>query len=259
MNEPEQNQQTKSDERRDDAGAAPVPSSSADNTERPAQKPAYGQYNQPEYGAMSSQYPAGYNPYVYGAPEPEPKPQSDDGQQNPQIRNAQYGQRNGQPYNRQFPNQPYGQPYGNQQPGNQNQWAGQPNAGQWNSGYPNPQNGSRQPYNPNYPGGINLDDPRQNPWYGHWDSYAIISFIFALFLPVPVLSAIMGAVSMWRTKKLHMKGYWLGFAAVVINVLYTITVIWLTVHGMSTTDLYNEMMQYMLGNGGGNGSDSITA
>ena len=28
---------------------------------------------------------------------------------------------------------------------------------------------------------IDLNDPNQNPLYGHWDSYAIISFILALF------------------------------------------------------------------------------
>ena len=44
------------------------------------------------------------------------------------------------------------------------------------------------------------NDPSQNPLYGHWDSYAIISFVFALFLPVPVIPAVMGAIAMWRTK-----------------------------------------------------------
>lgn len=107
---------------------------------------------------------------------------------------------------------------------------------------------------------INPNDPSQNPLYGHWDSYAIISFVFALFLPVPVIPAVMGAIAMWRTKKLHMKGYALGVAALIINVLYTIAVIWMTVHGISTADLYNQMMQYMFGGSGQSGdSSSISA
>ena len=28
-------------------------------------KPKYGQYQQPEYGAMSGQYGPNYNPYIY--------------------------------------------------------------------------------------------------------------------------------------------------------------------------------------------------
>ena len=39
-------------------------------------KPKYGQYQQPEYGAMSGQYGPNYNPYIYGAPEPDTKKDS---------------------------------------------------------------------------------------------------------------------------------------------------------------------------------------
>ena len=102
--------------------------------------------------------------------------------------------------------------------------------------------------------------PARTPCTAIWDSYAIISFVFALFLPVPVIPAVMGAIAMWRTKKLHMKGYALGVAALIINVLYTIAVIWMTVHGISTADLYNQMMQYMFGGSGQSGdSSSISA
>ena len=59
------------------------------------------------------------------------------------------------------------------------------------------------PYLPN----LDLNDPRQNPAYGHWDAYAIMSLVLAVLMPVPVLPALVGAISMWRTKKLHMKGY----------------------------------------------------
>lgn len=33
--------------------------------------PEYGQYQKPAYGAMSGQYGPNYNPYIYGAPEPD--------------------------------------------------------------------------------------------------------------------------------------------------------------------------------------------
>lgn len=210
MNEPEQNQPINPDEGQEAAGAAPVSSSSSSDQ---SAQPEFGQYNQPEYGAMSNQYPANYNPYMYGAPD-QPKP-ADDAQQTAQRPQTNPYMQNGYPAN----------PY--QQPGI-------------------------------YP--INPNDPSQNPLYGHWDSYAIISFVFALFLPVPVIPAVMGAIAMWRTKKLHMKGYALGVAALIINVLYTIAVIWMTVHGISTADLYNQMMQYMFGGSGQSGdSSSISA
>ena len=203
MNEPEQNQPINPDEGQEAAGAAPVSSSSPSDQ---SAQPEFGQYNQPEYGAMSNQYPA--NPY-----------------------DASGRQQSGQPNGYQYgPNQ-----YGPSQYG--------PNPYQQPGIYP-----------------INPNDPSQNPLYGHWDSYAIISFVFALFLPVPVIPAVMGAIAMWRTKKLHMKGYALGVAALIINVLYTIAVIWMTVHGISTADLYNQMMQYMFGGSGQSGdSSSISA
>lgn len=107
---------------------------------------------------------------------------------------------------------------------------------------------------------LDLNDPRQNPAYGHWDAYAIMSLVLAVLMPVPVLPALVGAISMWRTKKLHMKGYGLALAAVIINVLYTLAVIWLAMHGLSVADLYNETLQYMLGGAGsGQGDESITA
>ena len=66
MNEPEQNQPINPDEGQEAAGAAPVSSSSPSDQ---SAQPEFGQYNQPEYGAMSNQYPANYNPYMYGAPD----------------------------------------------------------------------------------------------------------------------------------------------------------------------------------------------
>lgn len=229
MNEPEQYQPNNTDKRQETADAAPVSPSS--DAAAPSQ-PEYGQISQPEYGAMSSQLPVGYDPYVYGAPEPEPQPTDAVRQQNTQYQTGQYpsnGQQN-----------PYGaNPYG-----------------------PNPYDPNRYPQRGNMPYLPNLDlnDPRQNPAYGHWDAYAIMSLVFAVLMPVPVLPALVGAISMWRTKKLHMKGHGLALAAVIINVLYTLAVIWLAMHGLSVADLYNEALQNMFGGAGsGQGDESITA
>ena len=229
MNKPEQYQPNDTDERQETVEAAPVSSSS--DAAAPSQ-PEYGQISQPEYGAMSSQLPVGYDPYVYGAPEPELQPADAVRQQNTQYQTGQYpsnGQQN-----------PYGaNPYG-----------------------PNPYDPNRYPQRGNMPYLPNLDlnDPRQNPAYGHWDAYAIMSLVFAVLMPVPVLPALVGAISMWRTKKLHMKGHGLALAAVIINVLYTLAVIWLAMHGLSVADLYNEALQNMFGGAGsGQGDESINA
>ena len=240
MNEPEQYQPTNTDERQETADAAPVSSSS---DAAASSQPEYGQINQPEYGAMSSQLPAGYDPYVYGAPEPEPQPADAVQQQNMQYQTGQYpsnGQQPMPPYNANGQQNPYSaNPYG-PNPYDPNQY---------------PQQGN-MPYLPN----LDLNDPRQNPAYGHWDAYAIMSLVLAVLMPVPVLPALVGAISMWRTKKLHMKGYGLALAAVIINVLYTLAVIWLAMHGLSVADLYNETLQNMLGGAGsGQGDESIAA
>ena len=113
MNEPEQNQPINPDEGQEAAGAAPVSSSSSSDQ---SAQPEFGQYNQPEYGAMSNQYPANYNPYMYGAPE-QPKPE-DDAQQTAQRPQTNPYMQNGYPANpydasgRQQSGQPNGYQYG---------------------------------------------------------------------------------------------------------------------------------------------------
>ena len=123
--------------------------------------------------------------------------------------------------------------------------------------------GSSQPngqsQQPHYYNGIDLNDPNQNPLYGHWDSYAIISFVLAMFFPVPVLSALMGGVAMWRTRTFHMKGFGLALAAVVINVFYTLVVIWMALNGYDAMTLYQDILQQFTGSGTGPSSDSISA
>ena len=145
MNEPEQYQPTNTDERQETADAAPVSSSS---DAAASSQPEYGQINQPEYGAMSSQLPAGYDPYVYGAPEPEPQPADAVQQQNMQYQTGQYpsnGQQPMPPYNANGQRNPYGaNPYG-PNPYDPNQYPQQGNmmnqgyhqqGGMMNQGYP---------------------------------------------------------------------------------------------------------------------------
>ena len=59
-------------------------------------------------------------------------------------------------------------------------------------------------------------------------------------------------------KRQHMKGFGLAVAAVVINVLYTIAVIWMAFNGYDAMSLYQEALQQLTG-GTGSSSDSISA
>ena len=145
------------------------------------QQPEYGQTKQPQYGAMSGQYP-GYDPYLYGRPEPEQPANGGDAAQN----QAQQNPMGGQPYAGQPTNAQNGQPYAGQQGQPYNPYA-QPN--QYNPYGNQPQsNMPRIQY-------LNPDDPAQNPFYGHWDSYAIVAFICSLVFSVPVLPAVIGGLS----------------------------------------------------------------
>ena len=149
MNEPEQNQPINPDEGQEAAGAAPVSSSSSSSSSDQSAQPEFGQYNQPEYGAMSNQYPANYNPYMYGAPE-QPKP-ADDAQQTAQRPQTNPYMQNGYPAN------PY-DASGRQQ-------SGQPNGYQYGPNQYGPNQYGPNPYQQPgiYP--INPNDPSQNPLY----------------------------------------------------------------------------------------------
>lgn len=205
-------------------------------------QPEYGQTKQPQYGAMSGQYP-GYDPYLYGKPEPEQPANGVDAQNQ-----AQQNPMNGQPMNGQN-----GQPYAGQQPGQPyNPYAQQPN--QYNP------YGNQQPNMPRIQY-LNPDDPAQNPFYGHWDSYAIVAFVCSLVFSVPVLPAVIGGLSLVRTKRLHMKGRGLAIAAIIINVLTTLLQAYMLVRGINVNDLYSQMLNMYSGGGtgGGAGDGSISA
>ncbi|RSX51837.1 DUF4190 domain-containing protein [Bifidobacterium callimiconis] len=207
-----------------------------------ADQPEYGQYAQPEYGQMANQYP-GWNPYVYGAPEPDAKPEAQQEQ-------------SGNGYNGQTPQMPNADWSGNTG-GNGGSYSG----GSYNGGPQSPYSpyqSSPQPNRqPRYRNGINLDDPNQNPLYGRWDPAAIIAFGSAL-LSIPVLPVLLGAFAIWRTGLFHMKGRGLAIAAVVIGLLVTALDIYLIVTGMDAQQFILQL--YGLDSyGGTGGTDSGTS
>lgn len=261
------------------------------------------QSGQPEYGAMAGQYP-GYDPYLYGKPEPEQPTQPEQNQPGQPVAGA------GMPVGGQVPSAaqpaqpvqpqplqpqpgfnpyPYGAPEPEQptqpQPGNAYPQPGNGYPG--NYGQPGPQQFGPQQLAPQQPGyggygnghgqfpgqapaadghmprykfGIDVNDPRQNPLYGRWDLYAVLSFVFAVIFPLPVVPALMGALAMWRTRTFHMKGFPLALAAVIINVLFTIGYVWLIVNGLPTdmTQLLGNLSGGGSGgNGGGDGSVAV--
>ena len=208
------------------------------------------QDGRPEYGAMRSDYPA-YNPYVFGAPDPTPQESRQGTDPRQGVSSAQSGTAQSG-YNQQ---QPYGPPGSSGQPGWQYPQAGQP--------FQQPQNGQNgthpQPSRMSRRYGVDLDDPRQNPLYGHWDPYAIIAFVVSLlFSNMPILPAVIGILAMWRTKTFRMKGFGLALAAVIINVVTSLLVLWAMYNGMSLTDLVLQMYG-LSGTGGASGGDTQAA
>ena len=178
---------------------------------------------------MDNQFPQDYDPYTFGRPDPEPQP----------AQASQAGPTPAVPQPNQAPTQPWA--------GQQAQAPQAPGATQQGSKYPR------------YVNGIDMEDPNQNIFYGRWDAGAIIAFVFALFLPVPIMPAILGALSMRRTRIMRMKGYGLALAAVIINVLYTIAFVWLMINGVSMDDVMNQMLQSLNSSTSGGSGDSVQA
>ena len=197
--------------RRDDADAGHVvpsgagrPADSVPSAAVPRQ-PEYGQVRTPEYGALASAYPPGYDPYLYGRPD---SPRQDAGAS------------------------PTAQAAG-----------------------PSGAVTSDTPHRPEMFHGVDLADPRQNPLYGRWDSYAVLALVFAL-VGVPVLPAVMGGISLWRTRRFHMKGFGLAVAAIVVTVLITAVDLWMVMNGVSAETL----LQWATGqSSSGTPGDSISA
>ncbi|MFT8593811.1 MAG: DUF4190 domain-containing protein [Bifidobacterium sp.] len=211
----------------------------------------------PEYGAMASQYP-GWNPYVFGAPEPEQKAEAKPA---PAQSRQNQGLWAGNPYLRPGNGGSNGAP-GNGAPNNANQGGNGMNGDPRQGGAPNPQStqfGNDRNLNRRgmYPT-IDPNDPNQNPLYGRWDPYAILSFILALFFPFPFMPAIMGAISVYRTRFFHMRGKGLAIAAIVINLAYSALVIWMWINHIDASQLYQDIYSW-IGSTTGTSGSSVSA
>lgn len=241
------------------AGQKPAGSGARTTTGATDTPPAGG----PEYGAMRSQFPANYDPYQFGHADEPAKPAQQSAGDGRQEQNpfAMFGfGQDGTPGAQQGAPQPTGQapqqPY-SAAPGRGGQYPGYDPQ----EYYPQSPDGNPLPgqpgYVPNYYHGIDLNDPRSNPLYGRWDTSAIVSFVFALF-GLPILPAILGAVSIWRSRKFHMKGRGFAIAAVVIDVIITVVWAWMLINGVTSADVYQMLGNELYGAGGG-GSDSVSA
>ncbi|TPF96169.1 hypothetical protein EP30_08975 [Bifidobacterium sp. UTCIF-39] len=214
-------------------------------------QPEYGQYAQPEYGQMASRYP-GWNPYVYGAPEPDKSDGSEDqsGKSPDDMMNGADGNPGAGNGYSSWPGSP-------QSPDSDWRGAGQPQSPYRQ--YPQYPNGGRgNGYVPDYWNGIDMNDPNQNPLYGRWDSAAIVAFVSAL-ISIPVMPVILGAFSIWRTGRFHMKGRGLAVAAVIMGLLVTALDLYLMVTGMDPTQLVLQMygLDSTGGTGGTDGGTSV--
>ena len=244
MNEPSND--SRSDQRQGAQGqeaGAPAGTGNVSSVHSTPQAPEYGQRQDPEYGELATQYP-GWDPYVYGKPEPpqssEESQQSAKGDaraaagQSAMTGNAAGSQ---QPQPQQSQPQVFN-PY--QQPQNQN--ANQnPMGGNRGGG-----NGPRFQFQQ-----IDPNDPQQNPYYGRWDAMAVVAFVTSFF--IPLLPVFLGIGAMRRTKVLHMKGRGLAIAAVVISVAQLVIDFLLMLFGINTTDLLMQQMGYVPSGGSGSG------
>ncbi|MFT8703819.1 DUF4190 domain-containing protein [Bifidobacterium aquikefiricola] len=206
------------------------------------------QNRQPQYGAMASQYP-GWNPYVYGGPEPSQQEKTgDDTSQGQQQHQGAWA---GNPF--------AGSP---QAVGGNDGLSGSnsPDARQQaspssaSSPYGNAGNVNRRHMYPT----IDPNDPNQNPLYGRWDPYAVLSFVLALFFPFPFMPAIMGAISVYRTRFFHMKGKGLAIAAIVINLLYSALMVWMWFNHINANQLYQDIYDW-IGSLAGTTGNSVSA
>ncbi|MEK0306471.1 hypothetical protein [Bifidobacterium favimelis] len=200
-------------------------------------EPAYGQRVEPEYGARASQYP-GWDPYVFGRPD-------DDGGANRQK--GETASQAGRPNPFFSPARGGDAPQANG-PGQIRQGGGRPGPGPSPAGQGGGPAGSGQGWQPPL-NEADLADPSKNPFYGHYDPFAFVSLFMAIIIPVPLIPAVLGAISIYRIHVLHMKGTGVAVAAVVINVLWTLFLLWMVFTG-NTPAMFGDMN---LPNVGGDG------
>ncbi|PAU69484.1 hypothetical protein B1400_0850 [Bifidobacterium italicum] len=233
-----------------DKSAADIPESEVSQAILKTDMPVEGKPNDLAYGAMDNQFPPDYDPYIFGRPESgETHEQVEREARDEEIRLEQRRAQQRRPNPMAMsPAAGYERSSGASRPGQ--------------NADPNAPFGDRRNYGadnrgklPRYVQGIDLDDPNQNVYYGRWDTSSIIAFALSLLLPVPFLPALLGAFGMYRTKLMRMKGFGFALAAVIINVIYSIAMIWMMINGVSTQDVLNDML-HMLGLNGTAGGSS---
>ncbi|MEE0653842.1 hypothetical protein [uncultured Bifidobacterium sp.] len=238
-----------------DKSAADIPESEVSQAILETDMPVEGHPNELAYGAMDNQFPKDYDPYLFGRPEngeTHEQVERDARDEENRIEQRRAQRRAGNPMN--MPVMGYGRQMGA---------SGMPGMGQ--NVDPNAPFGDRRNYGadnrklPRYVQGIDLDDPNQNVYYGRWDTSSIIAFVLSILLPVPFLPALLGSFGMYRTKLMRMKGFGFALAAVIINIVYSIAVIWMMINGVSTQEMLNDVL-HMLGlNGSVGGTDGSSA
>lgn len=222
--------------------------------------------DKPLYGQMLSRYP-GYNPYIFGGPDSQ-QPSKEDagakegggnpfsnayGANNPSGENGNPGQG---PQNFSSPSQNqgqygqnpyygYGQPFGGQQP---------PFGVPPQSPYQQTPYGFGYGQNPQtaYPGkqeNVNTADPKQNPYYGKIDGFAVISFV-ASILGIWLVSLPLGIFSLIRIKELRTRGKGLAIAAIVISCIYIVLDIVLFFVGITDQQIVSWLTQKLGGSSG---------
>ncbi|KFF30809.1 hypothetical protein [Bifidobacterium bombi] len=255
-------------------------------------QPQYGQFKVPEYGALASQFPPDYNPYVFGEPEPDTKNDKGTGKEksltaaNGQSEGAFHGQRqNGfPPFAGGFPSP--GRNANNRGPYNQSPQSGgqrPQNSGDGGTGYGDRYpvqpgssgrfgapmgNGSVNPNNdgqshePDMVNGVDMNDPQQNPLWGRWSALAVTSFVLSLWsFEFPLLLLVMGLLAMRRTKVFHMRGHGLAIATVMISILAFIVQLWFLFHPQALQGILDSLYTMLLGSlGAGNvGGNPLSA
>ncbi|MCI1901888.1 MAG: hypothetical protein LKI93_04065 [Bifidobacteriaceae bacterium] len=187
--------------------------------------PEFGQYQEPSYGKLASQYP-GWDPYIYGKPDPV-KPKNEEG----------------------TPDQAAA---GNAAPTPQR--AGSPNGAAQNTNNPsNPSNPNGFPFEFRR---IDPNDPRQNPYYGRWDGMSIIAFVVSFIFPI--ISIPLAWIAMRRTKLLHSKGHGLAVAAMVISLLQIVLNLILYMNGIDLMSWAMQEMGYSGSVSGGTDGSSVS-
>ncbi len=197
----------------------------AQDTTRDAAQDSSEHQDGPAYGRMASEFP-GWDPYVYGKPEkPVTSNATDDRAKSRMIQLVPVPSRDRQQ-----------NPQDNQDAENtQNSSQQGQNSGFYVFGSDNPFNFRE----------FDANDPQKNPFYNHWDFYAIVAIIASLFTQTAVIALFFGIVSIGRTRRLHMRGRVLAIIAVILSVIQIGVSIYLLAKGITEVEFAQMVMSWL--------------